>query len=216
MPPQHSAIRSRESTFLSRLEVLVDCTYALVIVIVVAGLPTPRDVGWTGDSPWDFLSLYANDFFVGALGLLLVISYWLQSLVVLGSLARSDTRHAMLVVMQLVFLLVYLFGVGLGVDLEMHVATLLIQSTGLLLMGVMALMSWRYAIRDRRLLADGVTDEEIEDLWVRMLPEPITAALTLVAAPIGAGAWETAWLLFPVFAWILNRRKERRRAQAEG
>jgi uncharacterized membrane protein len=213
--PEPASIRSRESAYLRRVETLVDCTYAVVLVIAVAGLPTPRDVGWSGDSPWDFLSLYSNDFLVGAVGLVLVVSYWLQNLAVLGSLCRSDARHAMLVVLQLVFLLIYLFGMTLGVDLEMHLATLLIQSTALMLMGIMALISWRYATIDRRLLPEGISDEEIEDVWVRMIPEPLTAALTLIAVPFGADAWEATWLLFPVFAWFLNRRKKRRRTQTQ-
>jgi uncharacterized membrane protein len=205
--------RSRESSHLRRLEVLVDCFYALVIVICVAGLPMPRDVGWTEGDAWDFLARYGNDYLVGALGLVLVVSYWLQNVAVLGSLQRSDGRHAMLVLVQLVFLLFYLVGVGLGVDFEMHLSTLLLQSASLLLMGIVAMIAWAYASRDRRLLAEHVTDAEIQDLRRGMIPEPATCALTLLAAPLGTGAWEAAWFLFPLLSWYLKRRKRRAVAQ---
>ena len=77
--PEPEAVGHQGTSFLRRLVVLVDCTYALVIVITVAGLPTPRDTGWAGDNPWDFLVQYSNDYLIAVFGLILIISYWLRS-----------------------------------------------------------------------------------------------------------------------------------------
>ena len=99
-----------------------------------------------------FLERYGNDYLVGALGLVLVISYWLQNVAVLSTLQRRDRRHATLVLVQLVFLLFYLVGVGLGVDFEMHVSTLLLQSASLLLMGIVAIVR-RQNIPDQKELS---------------------------------------------------------------
>lgn len=43
--PEQNATDSRGDSYHRRLVTLVDCAYALVIVLAVAGMPTPRDVG---------------------------------------------------------------------------------------------------------------------------------------------------------------------------
>ena len=48
-------------------------------MLVVASLPTPRDVGWNGDSIMEFLSEHGTDYLVTLLGLILLISYWIES-----------------------------------------------------------------------------------------------------------------------------------------
>ena len=203
--PAH-AIEVRQ---LERLSVLVDSVYAIVIVLAIANLPTPRDVGWTEGSPWAFLVDQREDIGVAALGLFLVVGYWLQNNAMFGSLERADNRFAALSIIQLLFLLLYLFSMGLGIDFEQHVETLAIQSASLLLMGLTALFTWRYACRDRLLLRKDVPSKHIADLRYRMLPEPITAGLTLVVSPLGAGAWEVAWLAFPLVSWGLSRLRKR-------
>ncbi len=205
-----AAVLARETRQLRRLEVLVDSVYALVIVLLVANLPTPRDVGWTGSSPWEYLQAQRGDLLVAALGLALVIGYWLQNNAMFGSLARTDNRFATLAILQILMLLAYLFSMGLGLDFEQHELTLALQSGSLLLMGVVALAAWSYATRDRRLVADVVTAGQLHQVRLRLLPEPLTAALTLAVSPLGSGAWELAWLAFPLAAWGVNRWGRRR------
>jgi len=55
---------------------------------------------------------------VAALGLFLVVGYWLQNNALFGSLERADNRFAALSIVQLLFLLLYLFSMGLGIDFE--------------------------------------------------------------------------------------------------
>ena len=191
----------------ARLEVLVDSVYALVIVLLVAGLPTPRDVGWSGGSPLEFFLAYGDDTGVAALGLFLVVGYWLQNNAMFGSLTHTDDRFATLSIVQILLLLVYLYATNLGVDFEQHELTLALQSGSLLLMGVTSLLAWRYARRDRRLIRADVTDEELAGVQQRLLPEPLTAALTLAVAPFGADAWGLAWLAFPILSFWIGRRE---------
>ena len=132
-----------------------------------------------------------------------------------GSLTHTDDRFATLSIVQILLLLVYLYATNLGVDFEQHELTLALQSGSLLLMGIMSLLAWRYARRDRRLIRADVTDEELQQLQERLLPEPLTAALTLVVAPLGADAWGVAWLAFPILSfWISRRGRIRRQARA--
>ncbi len=190
---------------LGRLEVLTDSVYALVIVLLVTYLPTPREVDWTEGSPFAFLASHREEIAVTALGLLLLVSYWIQSNAIFGSLARTDNRLATLAIVQVLLMLLYLFTTALGLDFAQHEHTLVLQSGSLLLMGVTSIVAWRYALREPDLIAPTTPPAEIERISRRLLPEPITAAVTLVVAPFGANAWGLAWLSFPLVYWLVSR-----------
>jgi uncharacterized membrane protein len=207
---QSDAKHGIEVRQLTRLSVLIDSVYALVIVLAVSTLPTARDVGWTEGSPWAFIAEQREDLGVAALGLFLVVGYWLQNNAMIGSLERADNRFAALSIVQIVFLLLYLYSMSLGIDFKQHEATLAIQSSSLLLMGLTSLFAWRYATHERRLMRKDVPEEHIAEVRHRMLPEPLTATLTLIVSPLGADAWALAWLAFPLISWVLGRLRKQR------
>ncbi|MDJ0868666.1 MAG: TMEM175 family protein [Myxococcota bacterium] len=205
-----AAVAAREKRQLARLEVLVDSIYAVVIVLLVYLFPTPRDVGWEAGSVWAFLASQRDDLLISALGLGLVISYWIRSNVAFGNLVRTDNRHASLAIVQVLFLLFYLYAMGISMELGEEPGSLALQSAALVLMGLTALYGWRYATREGRLTAEELSAAEVDEIRTGMLPEPITAALTLAVSPLGIDAWTLAWLAFPVLAWGLRRRQRRR------
>ena len=206
-----AAVAAREKRQLARLEVLVDSIYAVVIVLLVYLFPTPRDVGWEEDgSVWAFLASQRDDLLISALGLALVISYWIRTNVAFGNLVRTDNRHASLAIVQVLFLLFYLYAMGISMELGEEPGSLALQSGALVLMGLTALYGWRYATGDGRLTAEELSAAEVDEIRTGMLPEPITAALTLAVSPFGIDAWTLAWLAFPVLAWGLRRRQQRR------
>jgi uncharacterized membrane protein len=195
----------KERRYLARLETLVDSIYALVIVIIVAGFPSARHFEGDFTSPWDFLSRHSDELVTPGLGLILILLYWAQSNVQLGSLARTDTVHAMLVIGQLILLLVYVYSVDFLLDFPGDNTVLTAQSVIFLLMGVVSYVAWRRATGGRRLVDDEVRDDEIAKIGRDILPEPLTAFLTIGASFLGSTAWEIAWLAVLPITWVVNR-----------
>jgi uncharacterized membrane protein len=198
-------VTERERRHLDRLETLVDSIYALVIVFIVAGFPSARSFEGEYSSAWDFLSQHSSELTAPTLGLVLIIMYWAQSNIQLGSLARTDSIHASLVIVQVFFLLLYVYSVDFVLDFPEDTGVLTAQSVIFCLMGVVAFVAWKWAVRGRRLVSDEIPDEEINVISRQILPEPLTAFITIWASFLGSTAWELAWLAFLPIAYLTKR-----------
>lgn len=188
---------------LRRLEHLIDGVFALVIVLIAFDMPRPDDIG-TEDFGL-FLKQQAMAIASSAIGLAVVLVYWFQSNALLGNLARTDGKHAVFSVFQVFTVLIYLYAVGLGIDLDNIPPVLAVQSAAAALVGFMAAAAWWYASKDRHLLSPVVSQEEIGALRLRVLAEPLTAVLTFVLAFFSPLLWELGWLAYPIFAALLKR-----------
>ncbi len=213
--PRNEATKTRHERQLARLEILLDVVFGVVIVMIVSGMPLPKDDGWAGDSAWLFLVEQTDDLGSVFIGLILITIYWLQNNTLIDYLVRTDTPHTLLSLGQMALLLAYLYSVGIGIDLDQETGTLVMQSVTLGLMGATAFLIWWYASTDRRLLSDELTAEEIIESRVRLLPEPVTAALTIPFAFLGSGWWELSWLLYLPIAYILKRLAKTRQSRSE-
>jgi len=204
-PPSEADLQ-RGTRQLRRIESLVDCVYALVIVLIVFELPLPADEGLTAVSVSEFLRAHVDAYLPVLIAIVLVVLYWTQNNVLFGNLSRTDDLHTVISLLQIFFLLLYFYTVGLGLDLDNPPSALALQSGAVVLVGLCSLAGWSYASRNRRLFAPEVSAEEIREVRIRMLAEPITALITLVCAGFGQTAWEVAWLSYPLIAWIVKRR----------
>lgn len=191
---------------LRRIESLVDGVYALIIVLTVLELPLPADEGLTGVSVIEFLRTYVNAYMPALIAIVLVVIYWTQNNLLFGNLSRTDDRHAIISLLQIFLLLLYFYTIGLGLDLDNPPAALALQSAAVVLIGLCSLAGWSYASHNRRLLAPEVTADEVREVHIRMLAEPITALITLVCAYWGQTPWEVAWLSYPLVAWVVRRK----------
>jgi uncharacterized membrane protein len=135
----------------------------------------------------------------------MIISYWLQNNALFGYLERSDTRHATLAVVQLLFVLLYLYTSDLLGVFEDDRGVLALQSAAFVVMGALNFAAWRHASTDDRLLIPGVSAEESRRIEISILPEPLTALITLPFAVVGEDAWNLAWLAFPLVSWLVKR-----------
>jgi uncharacterized membrane protein len=198
-------VKERERRHLDRLETLVDSIYALVIVFIVAGFPSARSFEGEYSSAWEFLSQHSDELIAPTLGLVLIIMYWAQSNIQLGSLVRTDSIHASLVIVQVFLLLLYVYSVDFVLDFPNDTRVLTAQSVIFFLMGVVAFAAWKWAVRGRRLVSGEVDDEEISIISRQMLPEPLTAFITIWFSFLGSTAWELAWLAFLPIAYLTRR-----------
>ena len=204
-PPSEADLQ-RGTRQLRRLESLVDCVFALVIVLTVFSLPLPADEGMTDVAVSEFLRAHLDAYLPVLIAIVLVVLYWTQNNILFGNLSRTDGPHTVISLLQIFFLLLYFYTIGLGLDLDNPPSALALQSGGVVLVGLCSLTGWSYASRNRQLLSPEVSAEEIREVRIRMLAEPTTALITLLCAGFGRTAWEVAWLSYPLVVSILKRR----------
>jgi uncharacterized membrane protein len=198
----------RESRQLRRLEILMDVVYAIVIWRIFTILPRPDKGVWTWDTFGSFLSTNILDVLIVIIGLIIVTIYWLQNNALFGNLERTDNWHTAISILQIFFLLLFLYSIRLGVLLGAGVAARLLESITAALVGIASVLGWSYAIKDRRLLAPEVSQEEARQLQERILVEPTTAIITIPCAFIGPILWEISWFLYPLLVALVKRRKK--------
>ena len=197
---------SKGSMQLGRLRTLSDVIYALVIWRAFEIIPRPGV-----DGEWASVGAYfAENWPVGvliAISLIFTIIYWSQSNTLLGAIERTDTKHSALSVLQLFFLLIFLYAIRVGVELEASPWNRTFESVAAALVGYSGALAWLYASKGRRLLPADVTDEDAREFGTRILAEPLTATVTIPMAWVGAWTWELSWLLYPVIVLLVRRKR---------
>ncbi len=198
--------KTKATLQLSRLETLSDVVFALVLWRLFTLIPIPDQEEWGWRSIGEFFQDELTTFISVAIGLAFTIIYWIQSNALLGDLERTDVRHTVLAILQLFMLLVFLSIVGLSVSLEPSTGMRALESGATALVGIAGSLAYRYAIKDRRLLRDDVSDEEAVALADRVSAEPLTAMCTLALAPFPI-VWELTWFSYPLMIRLVRRRR---------
>ena len=188
---------------LVRLGNLMDVVFALAIWRLFLLLPRPSEnetrTIWElfVDSPQQILTV--------VVGMAIVIIYWLQNNLLFAHLDRTDNRHTVLSILQIFCLLLFLYAIYIGTNYEAASDLRLFESLTALLVGVPSYLAWRHAKYKGGLLSPSLSKAEADAISVRILAEPITAALTMPFAffPL---LWEFAWMSFPIVKRLLKRR----------
>jgi hypothetical protein len=68
---------------------------------------------------------------------------------------------------------------------------------------------WRYAKRSAKLVSPSLSCEDADAISVRILAEPITAAITLPFAIFTPLLWELAWFSYPIVSRLLRKRQDK-------
>ena len=84
--------------------------------------------------------------------------------------------------------------------------SLIAQSLTLALTGYIGVISWNYALNNRRLLSNVISDEEAKQLKISIFAEPLAATFTIPFAFLGPTAWNISWLSLIFFSWWLKKR----------
>ena len=201
----------RETRQLKRLERLMDVVFALILWRAITFFPTPTAKQFSWEQIGPFLSANIADLTLVLIGVLVVIVFWLQNNLLFGNLQATDTRHTIISILQLFFLLIFIKSLRIGVELEPSNITRTLESLTALMVGVAASWGWWYAIKNRRLLSPEVTDQYALQLRDRILAEPLTALITLPFAFINPTLWEISWWSYPLVVWLVRRRRRTKR-----
>lgn len=205
--PEGLAKNKRDTLQLKRLGTLTDVVYAIVIWRIFTLIPRPGVADWHWDSVASFLTSNILTFALVIIALTITIIYWLQNNALFGNLERTDSLHTAISILQLFFLLIFLYSIRLGVVLGASRATRVFESSAAALVGIASVAGWYYAMKNRRLLASDLTQEDANALLDRIMAEPITAIITIPCAFIGPIVWEISWLSYLLIAAVLKRRR---------
>ena len=202
----------RESLQLQRLARMIDVVYAIIIWrgFMLLPRPTAEQLNW--EHIGAFLSANIGGFLAVVIGIVVTIIYWIQNNVLFGNLQSPDSRHTILSILQLFFLLIFLVALRLGIDLGASNFTRAFESIAAAMVGIAGSWGWLYAIKNHRLLLPEVTEPYAYRLRDRILAEPITAIITVPFAFVGPILWELSWLTYPLVVMLVRRR---RRAKKE-
>ncbi|MCG6936841.1 MAG: hypothetical protein LJE83_01530 [Gammaproteobacteria bacterium] len=189
---------------LSRLERIMDVVFALVIWRLFTFLPTQQVGGnkWASVSEM-LLTVWKTYVFV-LLAVVIVIIYWLQNNSLLGNLKKTDAIHTAISVFQVFFVLLFIYSIGAGIRIGSGADSRVFESFTAMMVGVLSLLSWYYAMHKDDLLDPALSREEAVRIRDRNLAEPLTAAITIPFAFVGPLAWELSWLAYPFIKYLFK------------
>ena len=202
-----SAEVKRSILQLSRLERMMDVVFALVIWRLFTFLPTQEvdDDKWA--SVTNMLIEEWETFVFVLLAVVIVIIYWLQNNSLLGNLKKTDGIHTAISIFQLFFVLLFIYSIGAGVRIGSGADSSAFESVMAMMVGIMSLLSWHYAMHKGNLLDPELSAEEAVHIRQRNMAEPITAAITIPFAFVGPVAWELSWFLYPLIKYLYSQKK---------
>jgi len=204
---EDKAKHRRASLQLQRLARMIDVVYAILIWRSFMLLPRPTTEQLNWEHIGAFLIANIGGFLAVLIGIIVTIIYWIQNNTLFGNLQSTDSRHTILSILQLFFLLIFLVSLRLGIDLGASNFTRAFESLAAALVGIAGGWSWAYAIKDHRLLLPEVTGPYAYRLRDRILAEPITALITIPVAFVGPILWELSWLTYPLVVWVVRGRR---------
>jgi uncharacterized membrane protein len=146
-----------------------------------------------------------------AVGLTLIS--WNLTHKLLGPLERTNPRHTLLSLLQLIFVCLFLFFAIADPEL-VSVSSTVGQSLSLAVSGFIGVAGWAYARKNGLTRAD-LSEAEKDQIPRTAIIEPVTALLNTGFAFVGPGAWTAGWFVIPIVLVSARSRVERRRERAK-
>lgn len=203
-----SAEIERGVGLLNSVRIVINVLYALLVFQVFMILPRPDDPELKYHTLEQIYSENVNQILVIVVGLILVIMYWIQFNRQLGNLVRSSPVHASLSIVQMFFLMLYLYFVRFDMEFDGMKLALQMESIFLALAGFVAAFNWWYACKNK-LTSDQIDGNEQTGLLFSILPEPSASLFTLPFAAFGPGIWTIAFLSIIPFGYVAKVLRKR-------
>ncbi len=200
----------RDAKQLRRLQTLMDVVFGVLLIRVFSLLPHLTNPESGKIDPLVIFTETGENFIMFVIGFILICIYWFQSNKTSGNLVSTDGKHTMLSILQLFFLLLYLYSVRLDMETQSDVLALFMQSVSLALVGFAGVAAWVYASKRADLVSEAVSPQEANELKISILAEPLAATFTIPFAFIGPGIWNLSWLSVIVFGIFLKKRHKKK------
>ncbi len=190
-----------------RLETLMDVVYALVIWRLFQFLPRPMEDETR--TVWELFTDDPRPLLTVAIGMVIVIIYWMQNNLLFGHLERTDSKHTVFSILQIFCLLLFLYAIYLGTNYEAAADLRVFESLTALLVGIPSYWAWRHAKYQGKLVSPSLSKKDADAISVRILGEPITAAITIPFAFFAPVLWEVAWFSYPLILRALRVKQDK-------
>lgn len=189
---------------LNSLKIVINVLYALMIFQAFLILPRPDDPELEYQSLSQIFSDNVMQLIIILIGLILIVTYWIQFNKQLGNLVRSSPAHAALAIVQMICLMLYLYFVRFDMAYDGMTLALQMESIFLALAGFVGVINWIYARRNG-LTSDQINDEEELSILFKLLPEPTASLISLPFAVFGPDIWTISFLSIIPLTYIFNR-----------
>jgi succinate dehydrogenase hydrophobic anchor subunit len=193
---------------LNSLKIVINVLYALLVFQVFLILPRPDDPELKYNTLSQIYSENIMQVLVIVVGLILNIIYWIQFNKQLGNLVRSSPMHASLSIVQIFFLMLYLYFVRFDMEFDGMKLALQMESILLALTGFTGALNWYYAKR-HGLRSENISDDEELSMFYNLLPEPLASLFTLPFASFGPGIWTISFLSIIPIGYVLKLMSKR-------
>lgn len=188
----------------------MDVVFALVIWRLFTFLPVKEVEDGRWASVLEMLQDEWLTFVIVLVAILIVTIYWLQNNMLLGNMKKTDGVHTVISIFQLFFVLLFLYAIGTGIRIGGGVDSRAFESVMAMMVGIMSLVGWHYAMHKGEMLDPELSAEEAKHIRQKNMAEPVTAVITIPFAFIGPVAWELSWFLYPVIKYFYSRVKSPR------
>lgn len=195
----------RGKGILSSLKIVVNVIYALLLFQIFMILPRPDDPELNYKSLVDIFDEHSMKLVVILVGLILTITYWIQTNKQLGNLVRSSPIHASLAIVQMVCLMLYLYFLRFDMEFDGMTFALQMESIFLALAGFIGVYNWMY-VRKNNLTSDQIDKHEERAMLFQFLPEPIASLFSLPFAIFGPGIWTLSFLIIIPLEYFLKKK----------
>ena len=201
------AQKERDERQLRRLQTLMDVIFGVLIIRIFTLLPQPFEVLKGNVDP--LMIFGEGKFIMFVIGIILISIYWFQSNKTNGNLIATDGKHSFISILQMLFLLLYFYSIGLDMATHSDVLALFMQSVTLALAGFCGVAAWIYATRHAGVVSEAVTTEEALEIRNSVLTEPLAAVITIPFAFVGVLAWNLAWLSALIIGVFLKKKAKK-------
>ncbi|WP_136480625.1 hypothetical protein [Cognatitamlana onchidii] len=191
--PSKAQIERGKGT-LKSLTIVINVLYALMIFQAFLILPRPDDPELQFSTLTQIYEEHVSTLIVIAIGLVMVIIYWIQFNRQLGNLVRSTPAHASLTILQMFCLMIYLYFVRIDMEMDGLKFALQMQSVFLAVAGFLGAYNWMYATKNE-LTSDQIDEKEEKTFLLSSLPEPTAALISLPFASISPTVWTISFLV---------------------
>ena len=198
---------------LRRLQTFLDVAYAVLFVeFFFQYLPRTEDMAWEA-LPYGLLSLLIAHWvdilrLIIAVGLTLIS--WNLTHKLLGPLTRTDAKHTIMALFQLIFVCMFLFFAVADPSLE-SLSSPVGQSLSLAISGFIGLGGFAYA-QKKGFVDPDLSDARSAEVAQGASIEPTTALLNTGLAFVGPGAWTLGWFLIPIAVIQFRKRLPSKRS----
>jgi uncharacterized membrane protein len=188
----------------NRLEALSDAIFAFAMTLLVLNLGFPDSV--TGDATSRLSVLLAghiNQFINYAIGFILIAIFWIAHHQQYHLIKKADSRLIWINIAMLMFVALMPFSTDLVGDFNGQVIAVVFFACNLLIVGLLLMLGWAYAIKNKKLIDEEVDLALIKKITRRNFLTPAISVVVIILAFYVPGHSLLAYLLVPL-AYLLK------------